>query len=560
MAREGKLRGMAVTRINRFCRNTKTALIIYDEFHGLGFKFIEAENPEVDYFTVEHKAAFLRKAAEAEAWSLDHANRVRDGKASVHHDGRTNAPKPTFGASRIKNGVPKWTLRAMIPLEAIEHYSKAVYSIRETADHLSVYKAQAETIYDLWREGKSNDEIAVAVGKPLRVVKVYVRYCIERPKIESAHLAEPMIFTNPQVQRWLNCPTYYGLVRHTPAPLGRRLATSAQIRRSRVRAAKFKGIVKRAVWYVIQALLAERHHAGRGVHAPSRNRVLTDKLGVCVHCGQPIVAHTRRSKGRVDRGYMCNDFYLTRQCPARTRSITELTLQEQFGQVFRRINPPDEWIRRGLATLTDDSALIEDIAQMARHFQAKRDEVGRMMAQRQISLTDAAMRMFSIDQEEADSRIRADRNPEPADPLILIKTMQNIGKVWDVAQPDERRQLVRSMCVRVFIDTIAKTISRVQFVPAATAVIRGIDGFTEVEPNIFAVAPMQAVKPRWAPLLVALRESGSATAADLAVQTSLPLDVVRYALRVWAEGGLVERAGRMPPDGQRPMTLWRARV
>jgi len=146
------------------------------------------------------------------------------------------------------------------------------------------------------------------------------------------------------------------------------------------------------------------------------------------------------------------------------------------------------------------------------------------------------------------------------DPLTVVKTLQNIGAAWDAAEPQERRQLVHKMCQRVFIDTISKTITRLQFVPVVAAVVRDLDGFTEVEPNTFAVAPMQPVKPRWAPLLVALRESGSATAADLSLQTSLPLNIVRYALRVWAKDGLVERAGRMPPDGQRPMTLWRACV
>lgn len=488
--RKQRVKGFYVFRWNRFFRNVFKTGPIYQELFELGAKAIATSNP-YDIFSYEGRSRFVDEIVAAQKQSDQSSIAIRVGKAFKASKGFSNSGVPAFGITRT-DGRDAWNDDVEFVRIAGEHYVTGRYSFVAIASMISTPDRR---------------------------------------------------FTGAQVQGWFDTPDYFGEVRHTPTPFGKRFPSSADRHASPPQINTLTALWPPEVCERIRVTRKLRMRGGRGVH--TNNPLIFGARGmVCEACGQTLAGHTRKTAdgGRTPT-YMCNRDRIPDLCPDGRMAINEKILVWQVDLILSVINPTPEWIARATESAQDEQRDDDGIQRAKTWFKHERERL----------LDD--LRAERIDAHEYDTRLRnakteyQRRLPSPSHVTgeVIAKTVENLANLrvqWRVADNHEKRALWRMYFSRLWVNKREKRITRIQALPAVAAILRGLpEQFTEVEPYMFKVEMNLSPAFSRLPVQYALMSLREATLDEIIDFTGWNYDSVRHQIVRLEELGRVRRTG-----------------
>lgn len=489
--RKDDVKGFVVTRWSRYFRNTKTALIVYEELYALGAAAFSAERP-YNPFVPDNKARFIREAAEAETYSLDLATRVRDGKDAQSARGLVFGGPPPFGVSRWVAGRPKWNRdEALIVKQAINTYLEGAHTVRMLSQELSTDERQ---------------------------------------------------FSENVVWRWLNNPIYYGLVRVMPRVDGPKDNWRKRHNRAKVRRADFKGIVMRSKYARVKALLAERKKGGRGTHLSApRQYIFGASLMTCSECGRPLFGAARKTSPA--NIYRCSAYAKAGLCRTKTRQVLERDLIRQFDLILQTCGPitPDhlahvqDAARRMVEAETIDTPKIKPLSKI--EISRQRDALGLAFARRRMSMDEVNEALAKLDAAEFAEPIRATRKHTRRDMETQIDQLggiaQDLSTAWNEADDADKRALLRVLVSGMVVNvTQRRIVSICARVPFAAFIQASPAPLPELEPMVFGVEQLftARIPDRLVELLKVFEDGKPETHFSLRKKSGLVKHVLNYEI------------------------------
>lgn len=488
--RKKRIKGFYVFRWNRFFRNVFKTGPVYEELFTLGARAIATSNP-YDIFSYEGRSRFVDEIVAAQKQSDQSSIAIRVGKAFKASKGFSNSGTPAFGITRT-HGIDAWNDDVEFVRRAGEIYATGRYSFVAVASMISTLERR---------------------------------------------------FTGQQVQGWFDTPDYFGEVRHTPTPFGKRFPTMAERMASPAQANTLTALWPPELCDRIRLTRKLRMRGGRGVH--TSNPLIFGARGmVCEACGHSLAGHTRKTAdgGRTPT-YSCSRGQQVDACPDGHTSVNERLLIWQLDLIFSTINPTPEWIAQSIEKVQGAQRDDDGIQRAKTWFKHERERL----------LDD--LRTERIDALEYDLRLRTAKNeyqqrlPQStritADTITrTVEALGNLRSLWREADNHEKRALWRLYFSRLWVNKREKRITRIQALPAVALILRGLpEQFTEVEPNTFAVA--MDLSPVYArlPVQYALMSLGSATLIEIVDSFEWNYDSVRHQIIRLEELGRARRTG-----------------
>lgn len=488
--RKKRIKGFYVFRWNRFFRNVFKTGPVYEELFTLGAKAIATSNP-YDIFSYEGRSRFVDEIVAAQKQSDQASVAIRVGKAFKASKGFSNSGVPAFGITRA-DGIDTWNDDAEFVRRAGEIYADGRYSFVTVASMISTLERR---------------------------------------------------FNGHQVQNWFDTPDYFGEVRHTPTPFGKRYPSTAERMANPPQVNTLSALWPPELCDRIRLTRRLRMRGGRGVHT-SNALVFGSRGMVCEACGQTLAGHTRKTAdgGRTPT-YMCHRDRRPNPCPDGRTSVNEVVLKWQLDLIFSFITPTPEWIAQAIEKVQDAQRDDDGIQRAKTWFRHEREAL----------LDD--LRTERIDALEYDLRLRAAKNEYqqrlPQTSRITAETitrtveaMSNLRAQWREADNYEKRALWRLYFSRLWVNKREKRITRIAALPAVATILRGLpERFAEVEPNLFQV--LMDLSPVYSrlPVQYALMSLGRATLAEIVDLFEWNYDSVRHQIVRLEELGRARRTG-----------------
>jgi len=489
-----EIRGFVCVRVSRFFRNTGLGKAIYTRLQRVGARLVFAEYPRVDVATIEGYKWLINELVGAETWSLDHSLRVRDGKTAKYERGETNASVAGFGA-KSKRGILKWTRDAIIVRDAIRMLHDENKSIRLIAQELT-------SKYD-------------------------------------------RLFTRQMVLRWVKSPRYYGLVRHTATPRGKMNPATVEIKASRLRKAKWRGIVKRSWFRECQTILQSHATGGKAAHDLIQRKYLYGgRFLSCSRCGGSLYADMRLHKIKNGEkiwvaAYLCSNHRKDR-CEIGAAAMAETQITEQIDAIMSCVKLPDNW-KALIIEQSRKSKLANDqsVARL-RGIQRQRENAALEYAvNRDISAF--TTRIAEIDRSEVALNTGARQQVREEQFAAIAHELENMTAMLSRATSEERAKIIRRIFLRVNVDVVLKRITGFELMPSAAILIQSAPGYEMTETGIFVATSHGEIDER---ILSAVRDlGGEAMAFQIVEKSGLTPGEVRLRIDALRRAGLIEKRG-----------------
>lgn len=486
------IRGFACVRVARFFRNTGLGKAIYTRLQRVGARLVFAEYPRVDVFTTEGYKWFINELAGAETWSLDHALRVRDGKTAKYERGESNASVAGFGA-KSRKGVLRWTKDALIVRDAIR------------------------ALHD---DDKSPRVIALELSEKYQI------------KI-----------TRQMVLRWIKSPRYYGMVRHTPTPHGKQNSTSTQIKASRLRKAKWKGIALRRWFYENQLILQAHATGGKASHDLSQHKYLYGgRFLSCSHCGGSLYADMRLHKRTGDKkewvaAYLCSN-HRRDLCDVGARAVRENDVTRQLADILSFIRLPDDWkalvVEQSRKAKTSNDQTVAKL----RGIQRQREQAALEYAALR-DMDTFTRRIAELDKSEAALKTQHQPTGE-AQFAAIARELENMTAMLAKATNEERSKIMRRIFSSVGVDVVTKRVVRFEVFPSSAVLLQSVDGFHQSD-GVYTADGCGELDKR---ILAAIKElGGQAMAYQIVEHSGVDHKELRLRIPALRKAGLIEQRG-----------------
>ncbi len=243
-------------------------------------------------------------------------------------------------------------------------------------------------------------------------------------------VAGPRLFTNASVRGILHNPFYTGKVRH----------------RDRLLPGAHEALVSEDLFETIQVTM--RRNSGRSrtlQHNPQREYLLKGLIH-CAHCRMPMWAQTfvngrryyREQKGSRGAGY----------CVGRSGSMPCDVPDEQMGEIVAALVLPDAWVDRVLAQVH----LADEVKRVGGEKKKVQQQL-RRLAQVYVDghiLDDE----YSRQRKRLDDRLRSLVVPDAEVALGAGKILEDLPRLWQIADLTERRRILMTMLDAVYVDTV----------------------------------------------------------------------------------------------------------
>lgn len=214
-----------------------------------------------------------------------------------------------------------------------------------------------------------------------------------------------------------------------------------------------EAIVSWELFEAVQRTLTERRTLGAAVRRRHSHTYLLRGLGRCVSCGELLWCSPATTGAR----YRDASKLKQRPCGAHRTSVTVEAIDQQVGQLVRRMVLPDDWRERVTEYMGADGDAAAANAKRARI----RDRLGRMkdlylmgdMRRGEYEIERAKLRA------ELDAMDAAESVVQPA--AEAGEMLGRLARLWDVATPERQAELAQSVFAEVWIDLDA---GRVEYV------------------------------------------------------------------------------------------------
>ena len=400
--RAGELSGIAVTHIDRFSRKLIVTLQVLGELGQRNVGFVSLENAAFDFSRPADRLMLVVLGAFAEYYSAELSRKVKRGMMERAEKGLHVGNTP-FGFCDGKcmdcgAGCARWgNVRDGEPFILHDEDASGV----ELAFHLYGTGAHSDsTIAHLLNE------------------KGY-RSRTRRGRVRWNRYSVAWMLTNP---------TYAGLVRV----------------KDKEYPARHPAIVSRELFDRVQAVRAQ-HSKRRSKQAPKRHHYLFNGVIYCQICNEPMHATTYGSK--VKRAYLCRSQERLRGNISHAHSFVRADgIENAFAELLTDFVLPEDWRARVLASLTQIAPTIDP--------EAERRRVKNKLERLKILYQEGDKSLAEYRSERDALRVELDAlNVQPEREAIDAGMyLESLGTVWNTATVLERRDIVRSLVVRIVCD------------------------------------------------------------------------------------------------------------
>jgi site-specific DNA recombinase len=413
-AEAGGLDAIIVHRLDRGFRNLEDQLRDLRRLREWGVAFVSVQEGFDD--SSSH-ARFTQniKGAVNQYYSDLLSEKTRDGKKARSRDGLSNASTTAYGYARNSESldVPDPVTSPAVTL-AFETYADGEHSDTDVANILNRagYAPSGRAKSGLWtREG--------------------VRY----------------LLTNP---------FYAGWVRH-----------GDDLHRG-----QHEPLVSPELFDQVQAVRARRN-LGRGGRRRSDRVYLLAGLAVCSRCGLNLTAQTSIRPGRRDIAqYHCPARVRSMPCTARPRLTRADVIDNQVGQLVKRLRLPEDWRERleELATHQEDKNAMEGRRTYLQ---------GKLRRLRDLYLEgDYTKGEYSRLKAELQTQLDALQAPEVPEVEEAGATLEALAEAWEGASVHLRREMLSTIFEEIRVDVANRQLLCVKPWPPFLPLFR-LDGLVE---------------------------------------------------------------------------------
>lgn len=161
-------------------------------------------------------------------------------------------------------------------------------------------------------------------------------------------------------------------------------------------------------------------------------------------------------------------------CPAAGRHVPMAAIDEQVGDLVKRLQLPDDW-RERLEELASHQEERENVEAQRRYVQ------GKMRRLRELYL-DGDFAKAEYDRRKADLQAQLDALQVPQQPAIEAagETLESLGAEWASAPKRYQRDMLRVIFEAVYMDPLARCVVCVKPWPQFAPLFR-MDGLREKE-------------------------------------------------------------------------------
>lgn len=201
-------------------------------------------------------------------------------------------------------------------------------------------------------------------------------------------------------------------------------------------------IISRELFEQVQKV-REQRRAKIGVTAPKTSRVyILSGLARCARCGWPM----RGSASSGKRYYRDPAHDQQRDCDQRL--VWADPAEEALGAFLRQLTLPPDWRERVLAMVQEQVRRpIHEIRLERERIEGQLERLKRLFI-----LGDIGEAEYRLERDRLKAQLDALDPPRMPDLARAAELLGDFGRIWDAATPEERRQIVRTLLAKVYLD------------------------------------------------------------------------------------------------------------
>ena len=417
---------LVVHELSRLSRSLHDTLLIFERLGKLGIGFVSVKEPNFDFSTPSGRL-FLSILAALNQYYLEI---LRQHTAKSKHqrarEGLYNSSIPPYGYRHVGD---KDTPPEIDPREApavrmmFEEYASGNYSYQQIADMVSDagYRTRAGRRF-------SKDTVADILRNRFYTGKVVYH---------KKHRGEP-----PEV--------YQG---------------------------QHEAIIDEALYEACRQVREQRHRSP-STFQRGRQAYLLNGIACCDVCGRKLRAQsqgTHRYYREMSRSRGFDD------CPSAQVGVRVDSVDEQVGRIFRLLTLPPDW-QAELERMLDR----EDERDRLRN--ARQRLLGEQRRLRQLYIKGYFGNEIGAFEREY-NRIQRELDALPIDDLPAIqqaaRTLKRLSEVWDNADLEDRRDLIRLALREVRIDVTQGRVMALVPWPPFIPLLRQVEALLEIETGVF---------------------------------------------------------------------------
>lgn len=414
-AERGKLDVLLTHQLDRFYRNLLEQLETLGQLGKWGARYVSVTE-QIDYSTPQGQLFLSMLGAFNEYYVANLRRETRKGKRARAKTGLTNSSMAPYGYRRNKEGLD----------EPNPETSPAVVLAFET--------------YAIGQHG--DFEIAGILN---------------RAGYLPSGRAKSGRWTREAVRYLLTNAFYAGWVRH-----GDDLFPG-----------QHEALIDQALFDQVQAQRRKRATGRGGPRRPDRVYLLAG-LARCHRCGLPLAGQTYTDRKRVHRQYL-RDMADRRgfDCPVAGRSVQTQPLDAQIGDLIARLVLPDDWREHILSLIESEDRRAEIERERARLAEKQR------RLQRSYLEVEIDEATYRRDRAETQTQLDALVIPAVPDVVAAGQFLESLAHVWAEATQAERRDILKGLLERVFVDVAGARIVCVEPQPSFVALFRQVPTLKE---------------------------------------------------------------------------------
>ncbi|MDW8069079.1 MAG: recombinase family protein [Anaerolineae bacterium] len=238
-------------------------------------------------------------------------------------------------------------------------------------------------------------------------------------------------------------------------------------------------IISRELFERVQKVREQRRgKIGVTARKTSRTYILAG-LARCARCGWPM----RGSASSGKRYYRDPAHDQSRDCDQRL--VGADAAEEALGAFLRQLALPPDWREQVLAIVQDQAGKpVHEIRLERERIEGQLERLKRLFI-----LGDIGEAEYRLERDRLKVQLEALDPPRMPDLAKAAELLEDFGRIWDAATPEERRQIVRTLLAKVYLDADRGPVVAIEPKPEYEALFR------LAEQNIMSPGDLRPVGP-----------------------------------------------------------------
>ena len=240
-----------------------------------------------------------------------------------------------------------------------------------------------------------------------------------------------------------------------------------------------EAIISKDIFDAVQQARKKRRGAIRSYQSQYRTYLL-NAVATCDICRRKLRVQATKSNRYYRELSRSRGFF---DCPAAQTGTVAAPLEDQVGQLFRRLHLPEDW-QQQLEKLIDRQDEVNTLNNRRQRLLAEHRRLRELYIRGHFGDDITAY-------EQEASRVQRELDALPTTDLPAIEqaaeTLESLAEVWDVATLEEQRDLVRLALREVRVDVGQGRVTELLPYPPFIPLFRQVEALIETEPGVFVI-------------------------------------------------------------------------